>query len=129
MEKTGLDNISNIHILIALLREPRHGYELMKEIESKMGKKTSPGQVYPFIKKLSRRGLVSVKKGIRGRKTYTLTPKGRTFTKSMLTRLDAIIEASIESKIRKCANCECEVFRGWHMERGRIYCCKGCARR
>lgn len=127
MEKTGLDNVSNIHILVALLRGPQHGYELMKDIESKMQKKTSPGQVYPFMKKLSKRGYVSIEKGSRGRKTYSLTPKGKIFAKNVLSRLDAIIEASIESKIRKCAHCSCEIYRGWHTEKSKIFCCSGCA--
>ena len=100
----------------------------MKGVEQKMKKRTSPGQVYPFVKKLSRKGYVTTKKGHRGRKTYSLTPKGRTFAKSMLSRLDAIIEASIESKVRKCTSCECEIYRGWHTERGKTYCCKGCAK-
>jgi len=131
MEKSGLDNISNIHILLELMNGPKHGYELMKGVEEKMKKKSSPGQVYPFVKKLSRKGFVSVKKGVRGRKTYSLTPKGHTLARSMLARLDSIIEASIESKVRKCAHCECEIYRGWHTEKisGRtlIFCCKGCA--
>ena len=132
MEKTGLDNISNMHILIALLGGPRHGYELMKEVETKMQKKTSPGQVYPFVKKLSKKGHVYVKKGSRGKKTYALTPKGRIFARSVLARLDAIIEASIESKIKKCSHCECEIYRGWHTEKIKgknfVFCCAGCAK-
>lgn|SRR3989338_6877585 len=131
MEKTGMDNISNIHILIGLLNGPKHGYELMKSVEEKMGKKASPGQVYPFVKKLSRKGYVTAKKGSRGRKTYSLTPKGRQFARSTLARLDSIIEASIESKIRKCAHCSCEIYRGWHTEKIKgkniTFCCSGCA--
>lgn len=131
MEKTGMDNISNMHILIELLHGPKHGYELMKGVEEKMGKKTSPGQVYPFVKKLSKKGYVTAKKGGRGRKTYSLTPKGRAFAKITLARLDAIIEASVEAKVRKCAHCSCEIYRGWHTEKIKgkdmIFCCKGCA--
>ncbi|BEP17938.1 PadR family transcriptional regulator [Pyrofollis japonicus] len=66
-------------MLYLLERGPRHGYQLMKELEELLGKRPSPGTVYPLLRDLLREGLVEARvSGIGGRlvKTYSLTSKG-----------------------------------------------------
>ncbi len=65
-------------LLLAVLQEkPMHGYEIMKALEERFHGfyKPSAGAVYPALRSLHRRGLVSVAGGER-RKTYRITPAG-----------------------------------------------------
>ncbi len=69
-------------ILIALSLKPRHGYEIMKQIEEdSLGKvKLAPGGLYTTIKLLRKEGLVEEveadQSNQRTRRYYALTPKG-----------------------------------------------------
>lgn len=68
-------------ILLALSLQPRHGYEIMKQVEndSKGKIKLGPGALYGSIKQLRTDGLieeiVSVESGDR-RRSYKLSTKG-----------------------------------------------------
>jgi DNA-binding PadR family transcriptional regulator len=65
--------------LLALLESsPKHGYELMKELEQKSGGvyKASAGAIYPALQQLEDEDLVSSNQGA-GKKTYSLTDAGR----------------------------------------------------
>ncbi len=67
------------YILLALLAEqPRHGYELIKELEARYGGfwKPSPGSVYPTLQLLEEGGYLTSEQ-IEGRRIYTLTESGR----------------------------------------------------
>lgn len=65
--------------LLSLLNEgPRHGYEIMRDLEQRFNGLYTPsaGTVYPRLAKLEEEGLVS--RGDDGRKvTYTITDAGR----------------------------------------------------
>jgi DNA-binding PadR family transcriptional regulator len=65
-------------LLVLLAEEPRNGYGLMQEIESRSGGvwRPSPGSVYPALQQLEDEGLVrAVEQG--GRRQYELTDEGR----------------------------------------------------
>jgi DNA-binding PadR family transcriptional regulator len=63
-------------ILWILAQKPVHGQQIAKEIEKRKGSKPTPGTIYPALKELKRRGLITSEK--RGRMTiYTITPRGR----------------------------------------------------
>lgn len=64
-------------LLFVLEEKPRHGYEIMKALEERFHGfyKPSAGAVYPALRALHGRGLVSMAGGER-RKTYHITPKG-----------------------------------------------------
>jgi DNA-binding PadR family transcriptional regulator len=55
-----------------------HGYELMRELESRSGGmwRPSPGSIYPTLQMLEDEGLVSGSE-IEGRRTFALTDAGR----------------------------------------------------
>lgn len=67
-------------ILLALSLKPRHGYEIMKQVEEDSnGKiKLAPGTLYGSIKQLREQGLVRELEGTNGdrRRSYCLTDKG-----------------------------------------------------
>ncbi len=69
-------------MLLALSLKPRHGYELMKQIEVDSGGriKLGPGALYGNIKELRQAGLIeelSATTSEQRRRYYQLTAKGR----------------------------------------------------
>ncbi|RAM51005.1 MAG: PadR family transcriptional regulator [Hapalosiphonaceae cyanobacterium JJU2] len=67
------------YILLSLLVEqPRHGYDLIKELEARYGGfwKPSPGSVYPTLQLLEEGGYL-ISEPVEGKKVYTITETGR----------------------------------------------------
>lgn len=65
--------------LLSMLESgPKHGYELMKELEAKSGGiyKASAGAIYPALQQLEDEGLVSSDQSA-GKRNYTLTEAGK----------------------------------------------------
>ena len=70
-------------ILALLAEQPRHGYELIREISDRSeGRWTpSPGSVYPTLQQLTDEGLLRSSE-TDGRRTYELTDEGRAAAES-----------------------------------------------
>lgn len=69
-------------LLLAMIAErPRHGYELIKDIEERFGGSysPSPGVIYPTLAWLDDAGYASVEPEPSGRKLYRLTSGGEAF--------------------------------------------------
>jgi DNA-binding PadR family transcriptional regulator len=67
-------------VILALIAErPRHGYELIKAIEERLGGAyaPSPGVVYPTLSMLEDLGHVAVAPAEGGRKLHSITPSGQ----------------------------------------------------
>ncbi|MBV9388701.1 MAG: helix-turn-helix transcriptional regulator [Chroococcidiopsidaceae cyanobacterium CP_BM_ER_R8_30] len=67
------------YILLALIAEqPRHGYELIKELEARRAGfyRPSPGSVYPTLQLLEEAGHLTSEQ-IEGKRVYTITDSGR----------------------------------------------------
>jgi len=66
-------------ILSMLEAGPKHGYELMKELETKSGGvyKASAGAIYPALQQLEDEGMVTSDSGA-GKRVYSLTDAGKT---------------------------------------------------
>src|SRR6187455_2178296 len=67
-------------VILALLEEqPRHGYELMKELEERTGGayRPSAGVVYPTLALLEDEGLIRPSAGETGRKLFEITDAGK----------------------------------------------------
>lgn len=65
--------------LLSMLESgPKHGYELMKELETKSGGiyKASAGAIYPALQQLDDEGLVTSDQAA-GKRTYSLTDAGK----------------------------------------------------
>ena len=67
-----------VAILSLLKDEPRHGYQLMKEMSDRSGGvyKASAGSVYPTLQQLEDEKLIKAEM-VEGRRTYALTKAGR----------------------------------------------------
>ncbi len=69
------------YVILKLLKDkPRHGYEIMKELEERMHGcySPSPGTVYPTLQWLEDEGLVRATEES-GKKVYAITPEGLKF--------------------------------------------------
>jgi DNA-binding PadR family transcriptional regulator len=68
-------------IILDLLREhPKHGYEIMKDIEEKVGGfyAASPGSVYPTLQMLEDQGYLTSEQK-EGKKVYQITDEGKKY--------------------------------------------------
>ncbi len=80
-------------ILSLIAETPRHGYEIIKEIEERLGGAyaPSPGVVYPMLTMLEEMGQATVE--VEGtRKLYAITDEGR----RVLTENKAVTDAIFE---------------------------------
>ncbi len=129
MEEIKVDNLARLYAILLLHEKPEHGYNILKSIRENLGKNASPGQIYPFLKKLQKLGYLKIEKSTgRDKKVYALTKKGKLFSRSLVERLGAIISMAVENKLKKCAHCGCEVYRGGISAAGKAFCCTSCAR-
>ena len=91
-------------IMLSLADEPKHGYAIMKDVESLSdGRvKLSTGTLYGALSRLLDQGWIARWDGKgdeedapgRPRKTYTLTQLGRRVLEAEIARLDAVVTAA-----------------------------------
>jgi len=82
------------YVILKLLKDkPRHGYEVMKELEERMHGcySPSPGTVYPTLQWLEDEGLVAAK-DVEGKKVYEITEAGRSFLEEHRDVVDDIFD-------------------------------------
>ncbi|HXQ49715.1 MAG TPA: PadR family transcriptional regulator [Stellaceae bacterium] len=80
-------------VLLRLVAEkPRHGYELIKEIEDRLGGaySPSPGVIYPTLTLLEEMGQTTVTASEGGKKLYAITPAGEAALAANKSTIDAI---------------------------------------
>jgi DNA-binding PadR family transcriptional regulator len=80
-------------ILHLLAEKPRHGYEIIKAVEERLGGmySPSPGVVYPTLTLLEELGYASIAAMEGGKKLYTITEAGTEFLQSNRAAVDAIL--------------------------------------
>jgi DNA-binding PadR family transcriptional regulator len=81
-------------MLLALIAEkPRHGYELIKEIEQKFGGaySPSPGSIYPTLTLLEELDHVRAASSEGARKLFEITDQGRAFLEENRATLDGVM--------------------------------------
>lgn len=95
-------------ILSLIEEEPRHGYDLIIEIEQRTGGtyKPSPGVMYPALSVLEDQGFVKAKK-LEGKRVYSLTEAGE---EELAEHADTL--AKIEERLEKLAQPEAELHPG-----------------
>jgi DNA-binding PadR family transcriptional regulator len=82
-------------VVLALIAEqPRHGYEIIKEIEDRLGGaySPSPGVIYPTLTLLEETGLIAVKESDGGRKLYAVTGEGEAQLKTHQDGVSSLFE-------------------------------------
>ena len=128
-----IKNMVKLFTVLLLSEEGRSGYEIMKEVEHRLGKKASPGQIYPFLAQLKKHGYIASNgTAARDKQAYHLTPEGREFVGRLSGRFGDLFDIAIRPKLTTCAYCNCEIYKGAYNEkiRGRnmSFCCESCAR-
>ena len=77
-------NLLDIQILHIINKQPTWGYKIKKQIEATSGLKIRHGALYPLLKKLENKGLITSQKqqqGKRTRKIYRTTDMGKLYIK------------------------------------------------
>jgi DNA-binding PadR family transcriptional regulator len=85
--------------LLSMLESgPKHGYELMKELESKSNNiyKASAGAVYPALQQLEDEGLITSDQS-EGKRKYSLTDSGKTELQSEAETVSRIWQRAREA--------------------------------
>jgi DNA-binding PadR family transcriptional regulator len=79
--------------LAMIAEQPRHGYELMKAIEERMGGtySPSPGVVYPTLAWLEDMGYAAVETQDAGRKRYRIAAEGEAFLTANRAAVDDLL--------------------------------------
>jgi DNA-binding PadR family transcriptional regulator len=81
-------------VLLSLIGEqPRHGYDLIREIEERTGGAyaPSPGIVYPTLTMLQDMGLIGEQDGGGTRKVYAATPEGVAYLAAHRAEADSLL--------------------------------------
>jgi DNA-binding PadR family transcriptional regulator len=81
-------------ILRLIAEKPSYGYEIIKEIEERLGGSyaPSPGVVYPTLTLLEELGYVTVSVGDGTKKLHTITPEGKAALEANKPAVDALFE-------------------------------------
>lgn len=82
-------------VVLALIAEqPRHGYDLIKEIETRVGGAyaPSPGVIYPLLTMLEDMGLVALSASEGAKKLYAITAEGTAELSANKANVDALFE-------------------------------------
>jgi DNA-binding PadR family transcriptional regulator len=101
------------YVILKMLRDkPRHGYEVMKDLEERMHGcySPSPGTVYPTLQWLEDEGLV-VARDVEGKKVYEITDTGRAFLDEHKDIVEDIFDRVSETVERTVGGSMVEVNR------------------
>ena len=131
MPKVKITNMLKFYTLCLLSTGPKHGYDLIKELQVKLERKVSTSNVYPFLDTLRKNKLVRIDEiGKRDKKVYHLTPEGKNFTKQMFSKFGDLITIAIQPKLTICP-CGFKMYSGGYSQKvdGKVmkFCCSHCA--
>ena len=86
-------------VLRLIAEKPRYGYEVIKEIEERLGGSytPSPGVVYPTLTLLEELGYATISSAEGNKKLYAITPEGTTFLAANQPMVDAIFGRMAEA--------------------------------
>ncbi len=128
MTDINVSHVVRLYTLLLLKEGPRHGYAVMKEIESMTGTEPTASHIYPFLGELEDNGLVEAEEeGSRGKKVYSLTEEGEDFVADQIGSFGRLLEAAIEGGVQECAHCDCKIYEDGYEADGETYCCEHCA--
>ena len=115
------------YVILRLLDEkPRHGYEIIKEIEDRCGGmySPSPGTIYPTLTMLEDLGYARAKPEESGKKIYEITDEGRAYLAENQPLIDDIFSRIAEFAQNIFGEPMMEVHRGFKNVGRAIYASK-----
>lgn len=100
-------------VLALLAQQPRHGYELIKEIESLSGGlyAPSPGVIYPLLTMLEEMGLARLESSEGSKKLFALTEQGQAELADKRAEADHLLERLNIAKERSSAGRSPQIVR------------------
>jgi len=129
-----VSDFARFYILTILYEGPNHGYAILSKFKKRVGRKISPGIVYPFLQQLEERGYADYTVemvGEKERKIHRLTDEGTALCNRLFQRFANIVSVAIEPGLDICAHCGCKIYEGGHREaidgEERVFCCPHCA--
>jgi DNA-binding PadR family transcriptional regulator len=129
-----ISDFSRFYILTILYEGPTHGYGILRKFQNRVGKKISPGLVYPFLQKLEEKGIATQNSemvGEKERKVHYLTEEGIALCNKLFQRFAHLVSVAIEPSLDVCAHCGCKIYEGSHTEvidgENKVFCCSHCA--
>src|SRR4030043_1782908 len=129
-----VSDFSRVYILTILHEGPVHGHQIISKFKKVIGKDVSPSLVYPFLKQLEQKGLVThtlKPVGAKKKKVFELTAEGKAFSQQLFKRFSELISVALEPSLEVCAHCGCKVYEGGCTERIKdrelMFCCVHCA--
>lgn len=125
-EELNISSTVRLYTLLLLETEPRHGYQIIKDLGRITGKEPTTSHIYPFLQELEQKGYVDTEKQGR-KKVYQLTEGGEEFVDSQIDSFAAILDAALQDRIEECEHCDCEIYDGGYEQDGKTYCCEHCA--
>jgi DNA-binding PadR family transcriptional regulator len=101
-------------VLAMIAEHPRHGYELMKAIEERMGGSysPSPGVIYPTLSWLEDMRYAVVETEEAGRKRYGITAEGRAFLTANRAAVDDLLSRTGQTSEGRRRDVPAPVLRG-----------------
>ena len=129
-----ISDFARFYILTILYEGPTHGYGILRKFQSRVGKKISPGLVYPFLQRLEEKGLVDQNiemVGEKERKVHSLTEEGTALCNRLFQRFAHLVSVAIEPSLDVCAHCGGKIYEGGHRQTvdgaAMVFCCSHCA--
>jgi DNA-binding PadR family transcriptional regulator len=100
-------------ILRLIAEKPRHGYEIIKEIEERVAGaySPSPGVIYPTLTLLEELSYVAVRPGEGARKLHEVTEAGRAFLTANGPAVDALFARMAEASEARGGGPEPRILR------------------
>ena len=94
---------ADLHILLALSQSPRHGYGLMKDVETESAGEVhlELGSLYRLLGRLLDEGLIRSAGDDDRRRIYSLTPLGRAALQNEARRLAGLMKLIRARKLLK----------------------------
>jgi DNA-binding PadR family transcriptional regulator len=77
-------------VLTSLVDGPRHGYGIVKDVQSLAGVRLGPGTLYATLARLEARGLIEGLPAEDRRRPYRLTAAGAELLRDRLERMESI---------------------------------------
>lgn len=111
MADVQIKSVPKLLTLLLLNEKERCGYELMKELESRMGAKPNPGQMYPFLKLLEGEHYIQARgREARDKQVYFITKEGKKYVNRVLYDFRDVIMMAMKPQLAVCARCGREVL-------------------
>lgn len=125
-EDLNISNTTKLYTLLLLETEPKHGYQIIDDLEQITGKRPTTSHIYPFLQELADRNYVETHEDGR-KKVYELTKEGEEFVEDQISSFTEILDAALQDKITECTHCSCKIYGNGYEKQDKTYCCKHCA--